>query len=495
MNYLPRIIPRLLLTVTILASLEALQSSDNWPQFRGPEGRSVAEGERIPGSFGPDENVKWKTALPAGHSSPVVWGDRIFLTAYEDLKLQMICLSVSDGSILWQIERSIDELQRYSHKDSSPSVPTPCTDGEQVAFLFGDYGLIVTDMDGGLIWELNFLPSSSEFGYGASPVLFDGKLLINCDGGIRTGLICFDFKSGEEIWFAERPETIVSYSSPYVWKNNEKTEVLQAGSSRLSSYDLENGNLLWFAGNLPGFVCPTPVAGGNRVFFGAWTTAHVTGSTRIQSIFPEELELTTEQITNPEAFYARFDANKDRKLSLDEMPPSRARDAFNFIDNNQTGVLEFEEFAPAFAENAGGLRGRNVLVSVEAGGRGDITESHVRWQTRKALPYVASPLLYQNRLYYVKKGGYITCVNPKSGEPYFESEKLGVSGEYYASPIGVNGKVLVASQGGVITLLKASETFEITGKIEMNEAILSSPAIANDTLYVRTENNLWAFRE
>ena len=95
-----------------------------WPQFRGPEGRSVAIDQSLPKSFGPNENVLWKTEIPEGHSSPAIWGDRIFLTAYEDLKLLMICIRRSDGSILWQNERPIKELQRYSHKDSSASAPT-----------------------------------------------------------------------------------------------------------------------------------------------------------------------------------------------------------------------------------------------------------------------------------------------------------------------------------------------------------------------------------
>ncbi len=496
MNLIFRLTPLAIGVFALLTVSSLLGSSDTWSQFRGTEGRSVSLDQKIPASFGPEENLRWKTALPTGHSSPVIWGDRIFLTGYKDLKLLMFCLNASDGSILWKRERAIDTLQRYSHKDSSPSAPTPCTDGNQVAFLFGDYGLVVTDMDGKELWEMEFLPASSDFGYGASPSLADGKLLINCDGGMRSGLLCLDFTTGKELWHVERPGNMTSYSTPYIWKRDGQTEVLQAGSSRLHSYALEDGAPLWHVGNLPGFVCPTPVANEERVFFGGWATAHVVGSNLIESLFPESEQLTPLELSDPKALFARYDKNSDGKFSREELPPSRALDAFNFGDRNQDDFWDFDEFAPAFStEPRKGMNGRNVLVSIAAGGQGDITKTHVRWETRKALPYVASPLLYQDRLYYVKKGGYISCVNPDTGEPYFESEKLGVSGEYYASPIGVDGKVLVASQGGVITLLSASDEYEIIQKIEMNEAIVSSPAIANDTLFVRTENNLWAFSE
>ncbi len=496
MHLFSRPIQLSLAAFSVIYSASLLGSSDTWSQFRGTDGRSVALEQKIPDTFGPEDNVRWKTELPTGHSSPVVWGDRIFLTGYSDLKLLMFCLNASDGSILWKKERAIDALQRYAHKDSSPSAPTPCTDGNRVAFLFGDYGLIVTDMDGKEVWEMKFLPASSDFGYGASPVLEDGKLFINCDGGMRSGLLCLDFATGKELWHVERPGNMTSYSTPYIWKHGGKVEVLQAGSSRLNSYALEDGSPLWQVGNLPGFVCPTPVGNEERVFFGAWATAHVVGSNLIESLFPESEQLTPEELSDPKALFARYDTNSDGKFSREELPPSRALDAFNFGDRNQDDFWDFDEFSPLFStEPRRGMSGRNVLVSIAAGGRGDITETHVRWETRKALPYVASPLLYQNRLYYVKKGGYISCVNPDSGEPYFEPEKLGVSGEYYASPIGVDGKVLVASQGGVITLLRASDEYEVIKKIEMNEPIVSSPAIAGKTLYVRTENNLWAFAD
>jgi outer membrane protein assembly factor BamB len=163
-------------------------------------------------------------------------------------------------------------------------------------------------------------------------VTVDGKLIINCDGGIRPGLLCLDFKTGKELWHAERPGTIVSYASPFVWKHGNQTEILQAGTAQLASYDISDGSPLWQVNNLPIFICPSPTADEEAVYFGAWTTGNVSGGTRIESLFSEENGLTPEQISNPEAFYARFDSNKDRKLSRDELPPSRLKEAFNYSD-------------------------------------------------------------------------------------------------------------------------------------------------------------------
>ena len=137
--------------------------------------------------------------------------------------------------------------------------------------------------------------------------------------------------------------------------------------------------------------------------------------------------------------------------------------------------------------------GRNVLLAIAPTGQGDLTPSCVRWEKTKALPYVPSPLFYQGRLYYVRDGGLLTCLDAKSGEPFFEAERLGVAGEYYASPIAVDGKILVASQKGAIFVLKASDHFELLGKTDLQEQIFATPAIVGNRLYIRTEKHLWAF--
>ena len=484
----------LLLLLLGQQSLAASASAAHWPQFRGPGGRSIAPDQRLPESFGPGENERWKTPLPTGHSSPCIWGDRIFLTGYAHGQLKMLCLNRRNGEVQWEQSRPLKDLQRYKHTASSPAVPTACTDGERVCFLFGDYGLVVLNLDGQLIWERQFIPSSSDFGYGASPVIVNDALLVNCDGGLQPSLLCLSLADGETIWQADRPRTIVSYSTPFVWSPGDAVEILLGGSAALTAFDLHSGQETWTVKNLPGFVCTSPAADDRAVYYGAWTTAHVGGSQRMASVFGEEVNLSKQQASDPNAFYARFDVNGDRKIAREELPPSRAREVFNFVDKNENGFWDFEEVAPGFGRPAEWKdNARNVLVSVGAGGRGDVTQTHVRWETAKGLPYVASPLLYRNRLYYVRNGGRVTCLDPSTGQPHFEGGRLGVSGEYYASPLGVGDRILFTARKGSLITLEASDQLEIHQTVDLEEGILATPAIVDNQLYVRTERHLWCF--
>jgi outer membrane protein assembly factor BamB len=468
----------------------------NWLQFRGPEGRSIAPDQRLPHAFGPGQNQKWKTPLPSGHSSPCISRDHIFLTGYADNELKMLCLGRGDGRILWERTRPLKELQRYLHTASLPAIPTPCTDGKRVCFLFGDYGLVVLDYEGQLIWEKKFIPSTSSFGYGASPVIANDCVLINCDGGIRPSLLCLNLSNGDTIWQTDRPNTMCSHFTPFIWSPGTRREVLMGGSGTLTAYDLQSGTQNWIVTKLPGLVCTSPTADDSAVYYGAWTTRHVTGKSRVASLFGEEVNLTERETEDPQAFYKRFDTNGDQRISREELPPSRAREAFDFMDRNANGFWDLQEIATAFGDQVGWKgSARNVLVSVASGGQGDITDTHVRWENTRGLPYTASPLLYRNRLYYVKNGGRVTCLDPTSGNPHFAMSRLGASGEYYASPHGIGDKILFASRKGVMVTLRAGDQFDILQTVDLEEGITATPAMTENCLYVRTEHHLWCFAE
>ena len=163
-----------------------------WPQFRGPGGNVIAESQSIPLAFGRDKNLRWKTALPSGNSSPCIWGDRIFLTGHAGTILKMICLRRADGTILWERERTIPKLATYEHVAGDPANSTPATDGQRVVFQFDDFGVVVLDFAGELKWEKKFPSTGNPFSYGASPVIDDGLIYLNRDGGIDSSLVCLD---------------------------------------------------------------------------------------------------------------------------------------------------------------------------------------------------------------------------------------------------------------------------------------------------------------
>lgn len=464
-----------------------------WPQFRGPGGNAIAGAQTIPLEFGPDRNLLWKTTLPIGHSSPCIWGDRIFVTGHVDTTLKMLCLRRSDGKILWELERKIAAIPRYLHVAGDPANPTPATDGERVYFLFDDHGVIATDFDGAVVWEKTFPSTANKYSYGASPIVDAGRLYLNRDGGLESALICLDARTGKSIWTAERPGTIGSFCTPYAMVDGSDRRILAGGSSRLQAYDAGTGAAVWTVDGLPAFVCPSAVAANGMIYFGGWTTAHVGGQSRVESAF-EEGVLTAREKEDPRAFFERFDLNKDGRLAQSEFPEGRARDAFNWADKNASGFVEMEEWAPLYSNNVA-RSGRNVLLAIAAGGRNDITDTHVKWEVTKGLPYVSSPLAYRGRLYLVKAGGFISSLDATTGHPHYESARLGVTGEYYSTPVAVGDHIVLCAQRGTVFVLGTGDQLEIKARNDLNEPICATPAIVDNTIYVRSDQRLWAFKD
>lgn len=483
------------LTLSLLAiTLSLSAATPQWPQFRGPGGNAIANASSIPLAFGPEKNVRWKTALPPGHSSPCIWGDRIFLTGHVGTVLKMICIRRSDGQVLWERERKMPRLSTYEHVAGGPANSTPATDGQRVVFLFDDYGVVATDLAGELIWEKTFPSTANAYSYGASPILDNGSLYLNRDGGIDSSLVCLDAVTGKERWKAARTNAIGSFCSPYVLHEGGTKQILAGGTGQLAAYDAQTGAHVWQVTGLPIFVCPSPVAAEGMIFFGGWTTAHVAGRSRVESVFGEDSGVSAKSMQDPVAFLAQFDANKDGRLSAAEFPRSRAQDAFNFIDKNRSGFVELEEWAPLYSEQ-GVAPGRNVMLGIAAGGKGDITQTHVKWETTKGLPYVASPLVHRGRVYFVKTGGFLSCLDAKTGQAKYESERLGVAGEYYATPVAVGEHIVICAERGTVILVKAGDRLDIATRNVLGESLYATPAVLESRLYLRTAGHLFAFGE
>jgi outer membrane protein assembly factor BamB len=482
---------RVILLLFATCALSA--ATPSWPQFRGPGGNAIAIASSIPITFGPDKNVRWKTALPPGNSSPCIWGDRIFLTGHVGTTLKMICLRRSDGTVLWEHERKVFKLSTYEHVAGSPANSTPATDGERVAFFFDDFGVVVLDFSGELKWEKAFPSTRNAFSYGASPVLDDGYLYLNRDGGNESSLVCLDAATGQERWHAARPDKVGSFCTPYVWTHDGTKHILAGGTGQLQAYDASTGDSVWHVTGLPSFVCPSPVAVDGMVVFGGWTTAHVAGRTRVESVFDADSGVSPAAMKDPAAFFAQFDANKDGKLSVDEFPKSRARDAFNFIDKNKDGFVDMAEWAPFYTE-LGAALGRNVILGIAPGSsKGDLTQTQVKWETTRGLPYVSSPLAYRGRIYLAKTGGFLSCLDAKTGQAKYESERLGMAGEYYATPVAVGEHIVICAQRGTAFVIRAGDALEILSRNELGEALSATPAVVENTLYLRGEKHLWAF--
>lgn len=448
----------------------------NWPQFRGVNACGVSLDAHPPEKFGPDENVLWRVAVPWSPSSPCVWADRIFLTTFNDGKLEVRCHARTDGTLRWSTGITPESIEDHHHLDGSPAASTPATDGRHVVSYFGSFGLICHDIDGKELWRrpLPLALSGGRFGTGTSPVIVGDTVLLNRDQYQYSSLLALDVASGKTKWETPRPEITGSFGTPTLWRNAGTDEVVVAGSAVLKAYDFKTGAERWSIPGVAGTVCTTPVSGSGLLFFAAWSPG--------QADSPRQTW---------EKFLETHDKNHDGVVEISEITESR-RDYLRAFDRNRDGKITPEDWERI---KAGDARAENVLIAVKPGGAGDISDSHVAWKFRKALPYVPSPLHYEDRIYLVKDGGLISSLDAKTGEPFYAQERIaGANGNYYASPIAVDGRIIVASLPGKLSVIKAGGTKpEVLHQVDFHSRILATPAVVGEQIYVRTVTDLWAF--
>lgn len=468
----PRIITALAYVPVSLAF-----GSVQWPQFRGDGGSGVSDSSNPPVNFGPDKGVVWKVPVPSGHSSPCVWEDRIFLTSYDNTKLETLCLRRSDGTLLWRRTVPCERFEA-THRLGNPATPTPATDGSLVYVYFGSYGLLAYDYEGVEKWRKPLDAPVVEFGTSASPVLHGGKLFLVCDQDEGSFLLALDAKSGGTVWRKERPEFRRSFATPFIWKHGSIEELIVPGSIWLKSYEPSTGAELWTYSGTSRVACSSPVAGDGLLFSASWNVGGDSDSRVTMDAF--------------EDFVRVLGKPADALLQKDEIPKGPVRDRFSQMDLNKDGNVtrdEWEVMRSMFA------RAGNALVAIRSGGTEDVTESHLAWKSTRSLPYVASPLFYKGRLFTIKNGGLASCYKAATGEVLFQDQRLDAPGDYYASPVAGGGRLYVVSQRGQMLVLAAQDALEVLARADFGEAVMATPAIIQDTLYVRTESALYALRE
>ena len=462
---------RLLLTLVLALANSALAS--DWPQFRGPSGLGVSADKNLPVRFGPQKNVVWKTELPPGHSSPIVAGSRIFVTAYEGERLLTIGLDRATGKILWKREAPRPR-QEYMQETNSPASGTPVSDGRNVYVFFGDFGILCYGVDGEDRWQVPLGPFNNANGHGTSPVLIDDMLILICDQDTDSYVLALDKATGQVRYRIERPEVTRSYSIPTVYRPKRgPAELIIPGSYLVVAYNLENGEKLWWVRGMSWQQKSAAVVDGDLVYVCGWESGG-------DSATPAESPTWGEAL-------ARYDTNHDGKLT----PAEVAREFRNFgeydLDRDQT--MNEREWNFYRARKAS----QNIFVAIRAGGRGDVTDKRVLWRYRKSLPNVPSPLLYQGVLYLVRDGGIMTSLDPRTGEPLKVERLRGALDRYWSSPVAGDGKIYVLSESGKLTVLRADGDFQILAQNDLDDTCFSTPAIADSRLYVRTRSALYSF--
>lgn len=423
-----------------LSTAPAAPKGSNWAGWRGPEGRGVSDEKNLPTEWSESKNVRWKTPIPGrGFSSPIIWGNRVFLTTAiegdvipgqkavvhniggQEFKhpdwvssdrshtFKVLCLDSETGKLLWEKTAYEGKVFDHRHRKSSFASPTAVTDGQSVYAYFGSEGLYCYDFKGNQVWKasLGGVPTLG-MGVGTSPVLYENLLIIQCDqdGGENSFIAALDKKTGKEVWRQKRPVQ-VSWSTPVIARSGSRAELITNGNEWIISYDPATGKELWRCKGVESNAIHTPLVGSDFVIVSAGYPAKRT-------------------------------------------------------------------------------------IAIKLGGEGDITGTpNLMWKYEKGTAYVASPILYGDYLYLVTDKGILSCLDPRTGEVKYEGGRVPVPASFMASPVAFEGNILLPSEDGDTFVVKAGLKHEILRTNSLSEPVYTTPSIAGGKIFIRGEKNLY----
>ncbi len=463
--------------ISLQVFLACLTLMSDWDRFRGPNGSGVNEAHGLPVEFGVDKNMRWRVALPPGHSSPILVGDRIFLTAFEGEKLLTFSLDRATGKILWRREAPKARTEKLD-KRNSPASPSPATDGKNIYVFFGEYGMLSYGFDGNERWHVPLGPFNNVYGMGASPVVVDDKVVLVCDQSTASFIAAFSLADGKERWRTARPEALSGHSTPSIIKSGGKSLIVAPASFRMDVYSADTGESVWWMHGLASEMKSVPVIDGDTIYINGYNT-------------PENDPGKQIAIAPFEDVVKSSDKNGDGKISIEEAPDQRTKTYFPFIDLNGDGFLDAYEWK-MYAAIMGAT---NSLMAVKIGGHGDVSATAVEWKFHKSIPQLPSVVKYRGVIYMINDSGVLTTLDANTGEVFKQARLRSVSDKYYASPVASDGKVYIASQSGVVAVLKAGGDQEMLAANKIDEDIYATPAIADGRIYVRTVSYLYSFGE
>jgi outer membrane protein assembly factor BamB len=419
----------------------------NWPSFRGPDGTGVADGQQPPIVWNAKtgDHICWKTPIPGlGHSCPVVWGNRIFVTtaissgepnpkirignygAVDSVKddskhtWQVLCLDRDSGQVLWTrtAYEGVPKIKR--HLKGSQANCTPATDGRHVVACFGSEGLYCYDFAGKLLWkrDLSTLDSSFaidqeyEWGFGNSPVIYEGLAILQCDLSRDSFIAAFNLDDGSKVWSTPRDE-IPSWSSPVVWHNSQRDEIVTNAAQYARGYDPKTGAELWRLAKKSEVTIPAPVCGKDLLFI-------TSGNRPIQPIFA--------------------------------------------IKPGAAGDISLKE--------------------------DESTNSHILWSKMRGGPYMPTPILYGAYFYTCSNSGIVTCYEANTGKEVYK-ERMG-SGSYTSSPVASDGRLYFTSEQGETRVVKAGPVFELLAVNSLDDYVMATAAISNGSLFIRSQHFLFS---
>ena len=497
-----------LLTASIVRGNEV--APETWNQFRGPKGSGVLEGSQPPTTI-EAIHLAWKTPLPAGLSSPVISGNRIFLTAFENGRLLTIALDRREGRELWRRATPQTSFQKV-HKANTPASPSALVDAQNVYVYFGSYGLMAYRHDGTELWRRPLTTSKSLYGASTSPIAYKELLILVTDDDAnlensrlsRSRVLALHRSTGELVWETARPFLRSGWSTPSIWRQDKADELVVLGHGRVVGYNPLNGEEKWFAKGFSRETIAVPIQGRGKVYI---------SSAQLGGVSDAEID--------PRPFWEsmlKFDKNKDGKVGRDEITenftwplrpelplghpgwglplpsdPARRRDRqqgiFGWADKNRDNLWTEDELSAHITNRPG----KPILMAISPGGKGELGKDHIPWELNRSVPEIPSPLFYRDQIYMVRNGGTLAAVNPETGKLSYRG-RLGGTGQYSASPVAANGHLYLLSDQGTLSVVKAGAKFEMAHRFQLPEAASVTPALDRDTIYIRGIAHLWAYR-
>ncbi|MFQ5492488.1 MAG: PQQ-binding-like beta-propeller repeat protein [Phycisphaerae bacterium] len=418
----------------------------NWPSFRGAQAAGGADGQSLPTQWNVDsgQNIAFKTAIPGlGHSSPVVWGSKLFVATAvssqgdpylkvglygaspdhpEDWshEFRLYCLEAKTGDVIWHKTAYKGKPQVKRHVKATHANCTPATDGKYVVVSFGSEGLYCYDFEGELIWkkDLGYLDAGPynavdlQWGYASSPVIWRDRVIVQCDTRSQKFLAAYGLKTGKQLWRTQRND-VPTFSTPSVFEIGGQGQVVVNGYHHMGGYDAATGREIWRLDGGGDVPVPTPVHSEELIYL---TNAH---------------------------------------------------------------------------------GGRSPIYAIRASAAGDITPAegvesteHIAW-IRRAGCYMQTPLVYRGLIYACRDNGVLSCLDAATGKKQYR-KRLTTSGQgFTASPVAADGKIYFPSEQGDIHVVKAGPEYELLAVNAMKEITMASPAIANGLLYIRGQHHLF----
>lgn len=429
-----------LLALSVSFSLVSAVLAEEWPRFRGLSAGVAADDPALPESWSATQNITWKTAVPGiGWSSPVVWGDHVFLTTVVNTAQQdppkpgfylgdwpaspaphrwmVYDVDFRTGAIRWQREVNGAPPGKAKHLKNSYASETPVTDGERLYVYFGNSGLHALDFTGRTVWSKPLGPfkTRNNWGTGASPVLHGNRLYIVNDNDEQSFLAAYDKRTGEEVWRVVRAEG-TNWSTPFVWENSVRTEIVTSGSDAVRSYDL-NGKQLWELKGMSTISIPTPFASHGM------------------------LMLSSGYIADP--------------------------------------------LRPAYAIRPG--------ASGDISLKGDETSNaFIAWALKTGAPYNPTPLVVGDIYYTLFDRGFFTAHDVRTGKEVYPRQRISTDAAgFTASPWAYSGKIFAVSEDGDTYVIQGGPEFKVLGKNALGEMTLASPAVVRGSVLLRTAGNLY----